>query len=67
MTKKKRVLNWWATKMRNPRSKVNLEYIGVSAPSIKALEQFYYAIFPDSIFPFNRKNCLKVRITRRKA
>jgi hypothetical protein len=65
MTKKKQVLNWWATKMRNPRSRINLEYVGVSAPSIKALERFYYSLFPDSIKPFERDQCRKVRITRR--
>jgi hypothetical protein len=64
MSKKKKVLNWWGTKMRNPRSIIPLEYVGVSAPSIKALERFYNALFPDSIRPFKRDNCHKVRITK---
>lgn len=65
MTKKKHVLNWWATKMRNPKTLFNPQYVGVSAPSIKALERFYYGLFSDSVKPFKREQCYKVRITRR--
>jgi hypothetical protein len=65
MTKNKQVLNWWGTKMRNPKTRIDPQYVAVSAPSIKALERFYYGLFPDSIKPFKREQCHEVRITRR--